>query len=110
MKTILCALAVFGTVLGPVGPAGAAAKPNLIYILCDDLGYGDVKCLNPDGKIATPNFDKLAAGGMIFTDTHSSSDVCSPTRYGIMTGRYNWRSRLKSGVLGGLSPRLIEEG
>ena len=86
------------------------AKPNLVFILADDLGYGDVKCLNPQGKIATPNLDRLAAGGMIFTDAHSSSAVCTPTRYGILTGRYNWRSRLKSGVLGGLSPRLIEEG
>ena len=88
----------------------AATKPNIVYILCDDLGYGDVKCLNPQGKIATPHVDKLAADGMIFTDAHSSSSVCSPTRYGIMTGRYNWRSRLQSGVLGGLSPRLIEPG
>ena len=87
-----------------------SAKPNIIFILADDLGYGDVKCLNPQGKIATPQMDRMAAGGMIFTDAHSSSAVCSPTRYGILTGRYNWRSRLKSGVLGGLSPRLIEEG
>jgi len=84
--------------------------PNIIYILCDDLGYGDIKCLNPDGKIATPNVDKLAAGGMIFTDAHSGSSVCTPTRYGIMTGRYSWRSRLQSGVLGGYSPRLIAPG
>jgi arylsulfatase A-like enzyme len=85
-------------------------RPNIVYILCDDLGYGDVKCLNPKGKISTPNIDKLASQGMIFTDAHSSSAVCSPARYGIMTGRYNWRSRLKSGVLGGMSPRLIEPG
>ncbi len=90
--------------------ASGAAKPNIIYILCDDLGYGDVKCLNADGKIATPHMDRLAAGGMIFTDAHSNSSVCTPTRYGVLTGRYAWRSRLKSGVLGGLSPRLIEEG
>ena len=90
--------------------AAAPAKPNFIYILCDDLGYGDVKCLNPQGKIATPHLDKLAAGGMIFTDVHSSSSVCTPTRYGLMTGRYNWRTKLQSGVLGGLSPRLIEPG
>jgi arylsulfatase A-like enzyme len=90
--------------------AASAARPNFIYVLCDDLGYGDVKCLNSDGKIATPNLDTLAAGGMIFTDAHSSSSVCSPTRYGILTGRYNWRSRLQSFVLGGLSPRLIEPG
>jgi len=84
--------------------------PNIIYILCDDLGYGDIKCLNPEGKIVTPNVDKLASGGMIFTDAHSGSSVCTPTRYGIMTGRYSWRSRLQSGVLGGYSPRLIAPG
>src|SRR5205809_4637960 len=88
----------------------AAEKLNIVFILCDDLGYGDVKCFNPDGKIATPHMDALAARGMKFTDAHSSSAVCSPTRYGIMTGRYNWRSKLQSGVLGGLSPRLIEQG
>ncbi len=102
----LVLLALFSAVAVHAAPS----KPNIIYILCDDLGYGDVKALNKDCKIATPNLDKLAAGGMIFTDAHSSSAVCTPTRYGIITGRYNWRSRLKSGVLGGLSPRLIEEG
>ena len=86
------------------------SRPNIVYILCDDLGYGDVRCLNPNGKIPTPNVDRLAAQGMIFTDAHSSSSVCTPTRYGILTGRYNWRSRLKSGVLGGMSPPLIEPG
>jgi arylsulfatase A len=85
-------------------------RPNFIYILADDLGYGDVRCLNPEGKIATPHMDRLAAEGMRFTDAHSSSAVCTPTRYGIMTGRYNWRSRLKSGVQGGMSPDLIEPG
>src|SRR5687768_8868279 len=87
-----------------------APRPNVIFILCDDLGYGDVRCLNPNGKIATPHMDRLAAGGMIFTDAHSGSAVCTPTRYGVLTGRYAWRSRLQSGVLGGLSPRLIEPG
>ncbi|MDD4869364.1 MAG: sulfatase-like hydrolase/transferase, partial [Kiritimatiellae bacterium] len=92
--------------------AGETRKnlPNIIYILCDDLGYGDVKCLNPDGKIATPNMDKLAAGGMIFTDAHSGSSVCTPTRYGVMTGRYCWRTRLQTHVLGGYSSRLITPG
>jgi arylsulfatase A len=88
----------------------AADKPNMIFILCDDLGYGDVKCLNPGGKIATPHLDGMAARGMIFSDAHSSSSVCSPTRYGVMTGRYNWRTKLQQSVLGGLSPRLIEPG
>lgn len=90
--------------------SAADSKPNVIYILADDLGYGDIGCLNPEGKIATPHADRLAAEGMIFTDAHSSSSVCTPTRYGIMTGRYNWRSSMKQGVLGGLSPRLIEPG
>lgn len=88
--------------------AAAAQRPNVVVILADDLGYGDVKCLNSDGKIATPRIDRLAAEGMIFTDAHSSSSVCTPTRYGLLTGRYNWRSRLKSGVLGGYSRPLIE--
>lgn len=85
-----------------------APKPNIVYVLCDDLGYGDVRCLNPKrGKIATPNIDKLAAGGMIFSDAHTSSSVCTPTRYGLLTGRYNWRTRLQSGVLDGYSEPLI---
>jgi len=91
-------------------PLRAATKPNIVFILCDDLGYGDVRCLNPQGKIATPNMDRLATDGMAFTDAHTSSAVCTPSRYAILTGRYNWRSRLQSGVLGGLSARLIEPG
>lgn len=87
-----------------------AAPPNILYILCDDLGYGDVKALNAGSKIPTPALDRVAAAGMVFTDAHSGSSVCSPTRYGILTGRYSWRSRLQSGVLGGLSPHLIEPG
>ncbi|MCA9202616.1 MAG: arylsulfatase, partial [Planctomycetales bacterium] len=89
--------------------AAANDRPNIVYILADDLGYGDVRCLNPEGKIATPNLDRLAADGVIFTDAHSSSSVCTPTRYGVLTGRYNWRSRLKSSVLWGFSQRLIEQ-
>ena len=87
--------------------ARAAAPPNILFILADDLGYGDVRANNPESKIPTPNLDRLAAGGMRFTDAHSSSAVCSPTRYNILTGRYNWRTRLQSGVLGGYSPPLI---
>jgi arylsulfatase A len=86
----------------------AVDKPNIVYILCDDLGYGDVSCLNPAGKIKTPHMDRIAREGMIFTDAHSGSSVCTPTRYGVMTGRYAWRTKLKNGVLGGISPRLIE--
>ncbi len=88
--------------------AAELAKPNIVYILRDDLGYGDVHCLNPQrGKIATPQLDKMASQGMIFSDAHSSSSVCTPTRYGIMTGRYNWRTHLQSGVLHGFSESLI---
>lgn len=90
--------------------AAEPARPNILLILADDLGYGDVRCLNPQGKIATPHLDRLASAGMAFTDAHSSSAVCTPTRYSILTGRYNWRSRLKRGVLGGFSRPLIEPG
>lgn len=83
---------------------------NIVYVLADDLGYGDVSCLNPDSKIQTPNHDRVAREGMTFTDAHSNSAVCTPTRYGVLTGRYAWRTRLKSGVLWGYSPPLIEEG
>jgi arylsulfatase A-like enzyme len=86
------------------------AKPNIVFVLCDDLGYGDVHCLNPErGKIATPGVDRLAKEGMVFTDAHSGSSVCSPTRYGLMTGRYSWRTHLQSGVVQGFDPCLIAE-
>ncbi|OVE75324.1 hypothetical protein BVX97_05030, partial [bacterium E08(2017)] len=81
-----------------VGPI--KERPNIVVILADDLGYGDVKCLNPKRcKIATPNLDDLASQGMIFTDAHSTSSVCTPTRYSLLTGRYNWRTRLQWRVL-----------
>ena len=84
------------------------SKPNIVYILADDLGYGDVQCLNPQrGKIKTPSLDRLAAQGMTFTDAHSGSSVCTPTRYGVLTGRYAWRTRLQAGVLGGYVEPLI---
>ena len=85
-------------------------KPNIVFILADDLGYGDVSCYNEDGKIGTPHIDRLAANGIRFTDAHSGSSVCTPTRYGFLTGRYAWRSRLKRSVLNGVSPPLIEKG
>lgn len=90
-------------------PAWAKSPPNFLIILADDMGSGDVHALNPASKIATPNLDQLARGGMIFTDGHSPSAVCTPTRYALLTGRYCWRTRLKSGVLGGYSPPLIDK-
>lgn len=83
------------------------SKPNIIYVLADDLGYGDISAYNENSKIKTPNIDRLASEGIKFTDAHTSSSVCTPTRYGILTGRYNWRSRLKSSVLWGKSKALI---
>ena len=88
--------------------AGAPDQPNIVYILADDMGYGDVQCLNPErGKIATPHMDQVAADGMTFTDAHTTSSVCTPTRYGIMTGRYNWRTKLQWHVLDGYGMPLI---
>ncbi len=86
----------------------ATAFPNVIYILADDMGYGDLSGFNPDSKIRTRHLDRLAAGGLICTDAHSSSAVCTPSRYSILTGRYNWRSWLKRGVTDGYSRPLIE--
>jgi arylsulfatase A-like enzyme len=109
MKNPLRFLFSLALASAPLAPA-AAEKPNIIFILADDLGFGDIRAMNPEGKIATPHADRLAAEGMIFTDAHSSSSVCTPTRYSVLTGRYNWRSRMKKGVLNGFSPRLIEPG
>ncbi|UCC51107.1 MAG: arylsulfatase [Anaerolineaceae bacterium] len=85
-------------------------NPNIIYILADDMGYGDLSCLNNQSKINTRFLDQLAAEGMIFRDAHASSAVCTPSRYSILTGRYNWRSTLKEGVTWGYSGPIIEPG
>jgi arylsulfatase A-like enzyme len=83
-------------------------KPNIIYIMADDMGIGDLGCYGAE-KIPTPNMDRLAAEGMRFTDAHSSSAVCTPSRYSAMTGRYCWRTRLKKFVIGGFGAPLIEK-
>jgi len=85
----------------------SANSPNIVFIMADDLGSGDLGCYNSDSKIPTPHMDAIAKGGMRFTDAHSPSAVCSPTRYGVLTGRYAWRGRLKSGVGWGYSRLLI---
>ncbi len=87
-----------------------ANRPNIIFIMADDMGYGDIGCYNKESKIPTPNVDALAAEGIRFTDAHSPSAVCTPTRYGVLTGRYCWRSHLKRSVLNGYSPALIDTG
>ncbi|MFT6362156.1 MAG: arylsulfatase A-like enzyme [Planctomycetota bacterium] len=84
------------------------SPPNIVLVLADDLGIGDPRCYNPASGIATPAMDRLAREGMRLTDMHTPSAVCTPTRYGLLTGRYAWRSSLKSGVLWGNSPALIE--
>lgn len=88
--------------------AAAADQPNIIFILADDLGYGDVQALNPNSTIPTPNMNRLVAEGMSFTDAHTPSAVCTPTRYGLLTGRYCWRSKLKRGVINGYGAPVID--
>ncbi len=85
-------------------------KPNIVYILADDMGYGDMACNNPASGIPTPHLDRLAAQGMRFTDAHAASSVCTPSRYSILTGRYCWRTPLKQSVLWEWDPPLIEPG
>lgn len=82
--------------------------PNIIFILADDMGYGDVSCLNDESKIHTPHINRMAREGIVFTDAHASSSVCTPSRYSILTGRYAWRGKLQRGVLGPLEAPLIE--
>lgn len=102
-RIIISLCAVFGGVVQGL----AQERPNIIYILADDMGYGDVGALNPNSQIKTPNLDKLRNEGMAFMEAHSGSSLSTPTRYGILTGQYCFRSELKSGVLNGFSPMLI---
>jgi len=110
LKTVGAAAALAA---GPRWPSAAHAapartKPNVVFILADDMGYGDLACQNPNSRIPTPNLDALAKQGMRFTDAHSPSAVCTPTRYAVLTGRYCWRTHLKRGVLRPWGRPLIE--
>ncbi|RAJ07996.1 sulfatase family protein [Arenibacter echinorum] len=108
MKEFLI-IGLLGVILSTSLFAQQQTKPNVIFIYADDMGYGEVQALNPThSKIPTPNLNQLAAEGMVFTDAHTSSSVCTPSRYGLMTGRYNWRTRLQRGIVGGGSEPLIE--
>ena len=109
-QILVAAVATALASCGEVGPRSQSepAKPNIIFLMADDLGYGDLGSFNADSKIPTPNIDRLADEGMTFTDAHSGSAVCTPTRYGVLTGRYCWRTPLKKGVLSGYSRSLIE--
>lgn len=90
--------------------SAAPSRPNIVLVLLDDFGIGDAGAYNPCSAIPTPNIDRLAREGMRFTGMHSSSAVCTPSRYSILTGRYCWRTRLKKGVLDGTGTNLIELG
>ena len=87
----------------------ASDPPNIVCILADDLGYGDLGCYNSESKIPTPRLDQFATQGMRFRDAHSPSSVCTPTRYALLTGRYAWRTRLQRNVLGPWDKPLIAE-
>ncbi len=108
LLTLFC-VAVSAAAADPAAKnPNAVKKPNIVVILADDLGYGDVRCNNPErGRIQTPQIDGLAAQGVRFTDGHSSSGVCSPSRYALLTGRYHWRTRLQSGIVGVWGAPLI---
>ena len=101
MKSILLTIALTTCTLQ------AVEQPNILLILADDLGFGDVSCYNPESKVRTPNLDRLAAEGMRFTDAHSPSTVCTPTRYSIMTGRMAFRLNYPGVFTGVGGPGLI---
>ncbi len=104
-------LLIAALALLPAASAAAQTRlPNIVVILADDLGYGDVGAFNARGRIPTPHLDRLAREGLRFTDAHTPSAVCTPTRYGLLTGRYPWRTRLTRGVLWGNGDALIEPG
>ena len=104
--TFICA-AVLCFVFDVNTPKVSASRPNIVIILADDFGVGDIQAHYPDNKIATPHLDRLVRQGMSFTDAHSPSAVCSPTRYGLLTGRYAWRTRLQEWVIAAYEPPLI---
>lgn len=111
-RFLILPLLVLGGLAAPLAadqsrPQAAARRPNVILILADDLGIGDLRSTNPAGKIATPALERMAREGLVFRDAHTPSSVCTPTRYGLLTGRYNWRSTLARGVLSGTSPPLV---
>ncbi len=97
LKKVVLLLALF--LAATLVSADESRPPNIIFIMADDQGYGDASSYNPESKIPTPGIDRIAKEGIRFTDAHSGSAVCTPTRYGLITGRYSWRSRLQRGVL-----------
>jgi arylsulfatase A len=109
-KSILIGFFMLILTIGASRFAPAAEKPNIVLIYSDDQGFGDVSALNPNAKFQTPHLDRLVREGMTFTDGHCADTVCTPSRYGLLTGRYCWRTHLKRGVLGADAPCLVENG
>lgn len=113
-RSLLTVTTAAGVLLALSVPAGyvqaeSPGKPNVVFILADDMGYGDVGCYNPESKVPTPHLDRLARQGIRFTDAHSASTVCTPSRYGLLTGRMCFRTGLR-GVFTGVDGPLIERG
>jgi arylsulfatase A-like enzyme len=104
---VVVGIAVLASVGATIAAEPSPRKPNILLVLADDLGFGDVGCYNPDSKIPTPNLDRLAATGVRFTDAHAAASVCSPSRYGLLTGQYPWRTRPQGGALGPWAQPII---
>lgn len=107
--TLVCCILLLFSVLSEVSAATQPRQPHVVIILADDMGYGDVTALNKGSRIPTPNLDKLARQSLTFTDAHAAGSYCVPSRYGLLTGRYMWRTRLGSGGnLANFAGTLIE--
>ena len=107
---LIVSLFLISTGTGVGALAASTPHPNIVFILADDLGYGDVGCYNPASRIPTPHLDRLASQGLLFTDAHSPSTVCTPTRYSILTGRMQFRTGVRGVFVGAGGPNLIEKG
>jgi len=110
MRNTVYVLFFFAQIFTLVSCNQTTKKPNIIVIYTDDQGFGDVNALNPASKFKTPNLDILVKEGIAFTNGHSASSVCTPSRYSILTGRYSWRTTLKNGVMQSEAKCLIEDG
>lgn len=111
-KTLIIAVFISGLlILQKESDAQKKAErlPNIVLILADDFGVGNIQANYPQNKIATPFLDKLCKEGMYFTDAHSGAASCTPSRYGILTGRYSWRTKLQTHVLACYEPPLISK-
>jgi hypothetical protein len=108
-RLVVCAglLPLLAGILAGATATQAAETPNIVFIYADDLGYGDVGCYNSESKVPTPNLDRLATEGMRFTDAHSPATVCTPSRYGVMTGRMPFRLNYRGVFTGVEGPCLI---